>query len=106
MTEIKTANFSIGQIVDHRILHFRGVIVDIDFYFLSCINKQLHTFNHTPEQSQLWYHLLIDNTAYRIYVPETDLYASDNASAIIHPVLDSYFSQFRNGTYQAKLLKN
>lgn len=106
MTEIKTANFSIGQIVDHRILHFRGVVFDIDFYFLSCISKQLHTFNHTPEHTQLWYHLLIDNSAYRIYVPETDLEASNNTAKISHPALEFYFSRFRNGIYQAKELRN
>lgn len=105
MLVAKTAHFSIGQIIYHRTLHFRGVIIDIDFYFLSYQNECKPSKIHN-EHSSLWYHILIDNTPFQIYAPESDIRPSASTNAIIHPAIEFYFLPFKSGIYQSKILMN
>jgi heat shock protein HspQ len=100
----KIARFSIGQIVAHEILQFRGVIVDIDFYFLSCLHFHADPSSSNQYKNQLWYHVLVENTSMRIYVPESDLRQSDRITAINHPSINDYFSHLKSGIYQTKFL--
>lgn len=100
------ARFSVGQIVHHKILNYRGVIVDVDpnfqssdlWYELVAISK--------PPKDMPWYHILVDNEDYITYVAEQNLEEEPNANPIIHPEINYFFSGISNGMYVAKRTKN
>jgi heat shock protein HspQ len=69
----QTAKFNIGDIVLHKQLGYRAVIVDIDPLFQASgqYNPQAHqrTFAHQNP----WYRLLVDQTSQMTYVEEPHL---------------------------------
>lgn len=105
MTKVKrTAKFSIGQVVMHRVYPFRGVIFDVD-----------HAFDNTdewwesipeeirPAKDQPYYHLLAENdeTEYIAYVSEQNLRKDNTGEPIRHPQVEEYFGTLENGIYHS-----
>lgn len=99
---IRTAKFSIGQVVKHRHYAFRGVIYDVDPVFdnteewWESIPEDIR-----PRKDQPFYHLLAENddNAYEAYVSEQNLLADDSRDPITHPDVDLMFSGLTNGLY-------
>ena len=106
MTGIKTAKFTIGQVVRHRMFPFRGVIFDVD-----------PTFNNTdewyeaipkearPRKDQPFYHLLAENseTEYVAYVSEQNLLEDSSNGPVRHPQLKELFTRNPDGTYSPRV---
>jgi heat shock protein HspQ len=102
---MQSAKFSIGQVVRHRMLPFRGVIVDVD-----------PTFNNTeewwlsipepmrPRKDQPFYHLLAENeeTHYTAYVSEQNLLVDDSGDPVEHPEIGMIFDRAEAGRYRLK----
>ena len=103
MTEVnRIAKFHIGQIVQHRLHPFRGVIFDVD-----------PTFNNTEEwwlsipeevrpiKDQPYYHLFAENseTCYVAYVSEQNLMEDDSEEPIKHPLIEEIFSGKKGSGY-------
>ena len=61
--------FEVGQIVEHKIYEYRGLIVEID---PSCMaSEDWYRSNQTqPEKNQPWYHILVDGTHHITYVAD------------------------------------
>lgn len=97
-----SAKFSIGQVVQHRVHPFRGVIFDVDPVF----QNTEEWWNAIPEDSrpkkdQPFYHLFAENeTSYYVaYVSEQNLLADDTGEPVDHPEVEEMFSVLEDGRY-------
>jgi heat shock protein HspQ len=99
---IPIARFTIGEVVRHRLLDFRGVIFDVDPEFA---NSQ-EWYEAIPEamrpsKDQPFYHLLAENSeaSYVAYVSQQNLVPDDSDEPIDHPAIGSLFDRFDEGRY-------
>lgn len=97
-----SAKFSIGQVVQHRIHPFRGVIFDVDPVF----SNTEEWWNAIPEdvrpkKDQPFYHLFAENeTSYYVaYVSEQNLLPDETGEPVDHPEVGEMFSVLENGRY-------
>ena len=102
---MKTARFSIGQVVRHRLFPFRGVIFDVDPQFANTEEwYQAIPADARPRKDQPFYHLLAENseTDYVAYVSEQNLLEDDSGEPVRHPQLREMFLKTPNGQYEPK----
>ena len=100
--DIRNTQFSIGQVVRHRMYPFRGVIVDVDPEFSNteewwdAIPEEVR-----PRRDQPFYHLLAENdqSYYVAYVSEQNLIADYSGEPVEHPDIDEMFGPFEDGSY-------
>ena len=96
------ANFSIGDIVRHRLFDFRGVVFDVDPVFANtdewyeAIPEQMR-----PKKDQPFYHLLAENreSSYVAYVSQQNLLRDDSEEPVEHPAIAGLFAGFAGGRY-------
>ena len=100
---IRKTQFSIGQVVRHRVYPFRGVIVDVDSEF----NNSEEWWQSIPEEvrprkDQPFYHLLAENedTSYVAYVSEQNLLIDESGIPVNHPEVAQVFGQFLGNSYE------
>lgn len=102
---IKSAKFSIGEVVKHRVYPFRGVIFDVDPEFdnteewYSAIPEDIR-----PRKDQPFYHLFAENdeTEYVAYVSEQNLLKDETGEPLRHPEIPEVFSMNPDGSYSAR----
>ena len=107
MQELIEAKFSIGNVIKHKFLNFRGVIFDLDPSFnnteewYNAIPKNIR-----PKKDQPFYHLLAENedTSYVAYVSEQNLLEDESGEPVNHPDIPQYFRLEENGKYTLKPL--
>ena len=103
----RSARFSIGQVVRHRLFPFRGVIFDVDATFSNSeewwesIPEEVR-----PSKDQPYYHLLAENdeTEYVAYVSEQNLLADDSGEPVRHPQVREFFETYdrQTGSYRLR----
>jgi heat shock protein HspQ len=97
MTSLDT-KFAVGQVVHHRVLDYRGVVVDVDDEEAGAARKPF-----APRSRRLpgkpWYRVLVDETDEIVYVYEGSLEADTTGHPVEHPLLPHYFNAFRDGYY-------
>jgi len=100
---IRNTQFSIGQVVRHRVYPFRGVIVDVDPEF----NNSEEWWQAIPEEvrprkDQPFYHLLAENedTPYVAYVSEQNLLVDESGIPVNHPEVAQVFGEFLGNSYE------
>jgi heat shock protein HspQ len=99
---IAHAMFSIGEVVKHRMLDFRGVVFDIDPVFANSEEwYQAIPEEIRPAKDQPYYHLLAENaeSSYVAYVSQQNLVADDSDEPIDHPAIGTLFDRFDEGRY-------
>ncbi len=102
---IKTAKFSIGQVVRHRLFPFRGIIFDVDPQFANSEEwYQAIPAEVRPSKDQPFYHLLAENsdTEYIAYVSEQNLLEDVSGEPVRHPQIRELFLKTPDGHYQPK----
>ena len=102
MKNVKTAKFSIGDVVKHRLLPFRGVIFDVDPEFANTEEwYEAIPAEVRPRRDQPFYHLLAENaeTEYVAYVSEQNLIADYSGEPVDHPDIPDLFGPFQDGHY-------
>lgn len=102
---IKTAKFSIGQVVRHRLFPFRGIIFDVDSQFANSEEwYQAIPAEVRPSKDQPFYHLLAENsdTEYIAYVSEQNLLEDVSGEPVRHPQIRELFLKTPDGHYQPK----
>ena len=102
------ARFRIGQVVQHRIHPFRGVIFDVDPVFANTEEWWLSIpEDRRPRKDQPFYHLLAENaeTEYVAYVSEQNLEPDASRTPLRHPQIRELFSKRTRGVYQAIYLQ-
>jgi len=102
---MKTAKFSIGQVVRHRLFPFRGIIFDVDPQFANSEEwYQSIPAEVRPRKDQPFYHLLAENseTEYIAYVSEQNLLEDETGEPVRHPQIRELFDKQPDGRYAPK----
>jgi heat shock protein HspQ len=100
---IRNTQFSIGQVVRHRVYPFRGVIVDVDPEFSNSEEWwQAIPEEVRPRKDQPFYHLLAENedTSYVAYVSEQNLLIDESGIPVNHPEVAQVFGEFLGNSYE------
>ena len=96
------AAFFVGQLVEHRLFNYRGVIVDVDPVF-SGTDEWYETVARTrPPKDKPWYRVLVHRQASETYVAERNLAHDSSQDPIEHPLVDRFFVAFENGVYVSR----
>ena len=102
---IAHAMFAVGDIVQHRLFGFRGVVFDVDPTF----NNTEEWYNSIPEnvrpsKDQPFYHLFAENaeTEYIAYVSEQNLLPDTSGDPVRHPQVDELFERADDGAYRSR----
>jgi heat shock protein HspQ len=102
MGVMRTAKFSVGDVVKHRLYPFRGIVFDIDPVFANTEEWWLSIPpERRPRKDQPFYHLLAENaeTEYIAYVSEQNLLPDDSGRPVRHPQVKELFKRAADGTY-------
>lgn len=101
----RTAKFAIGQVVCHRNLPLRGVVVDVDPEFghgdtwWNALPSEGRPARHQP-----YYHVIAEGLDgdQAAYVSEQNLVADASGEPIRHPDAARQFDGFHAGRYQVR----
>lgn len=93
------ARFSIGEVVEHRLFGYRGVIVDVDPDFRGTDEWYDTMALSRPPRDRPWYHVLPHGAEHQTYVAERNLERDTSGQPVQHALLDLYFSGFSEGRY-------
>jgi heat shock protein HspQ len=99
------AKFSLGQVVHHREMGYRGVIVDVDPMFLGDAQTALHAVGDEP-LDRPWYHVLGDGKEHVTYVSENSLHADASGEPVTHPSLMLLFKAHEGDHYVPRRIAN
>lgn len=94
------ALFSPGQLIHHRLFDYRGVIVDVDATCQASDEWYERVARSRPPRDQPWYHVLVHGATHMTYVAQRNLEPDESLQPIAHPLLDQFFSVFREGRYE------
>ena len=100
--------FSIGQLVKHKFLPFRGVIYDVDPIFNNTEEwYQSIPKDFRPKKDQPFYHLFAENGQifYNAYVSEQNLLIDESNLKSNHPDVDVFFNVFDGEKYHQSKAK-
>jgi heat shock protein HspQ len=101
----RNAQFTIGDVVRHRLFPFRGVVFDVDPEFANtqdwweAIPEAIR-----PAKDQPFYHVLAENedSFYTAYVSEQNLLPDAVAGPVRHPQAREIFEAFNGQRYKLK----
>jgi heat shock protein HspQ len=93
------AKFDVGQLIQHNLFNYRGVIVDVDPIFQNSDEWYEQVALSRPPKDKPWYRVLVHNAVHETYVAEQNLDSDASGEAINHPLVNSYFDKFQNGRY-------
>ena len=100
--------FSIGQLVKHKFLPFRGVIYDVDPIFNNTEEwYQSIPKDFRPKKDQPFYHLFAENGQifYNAYVSEQNLLIDESNLKSNHPDFYIFFNVFDGEKYHQSKAK-
>ncbi len=100
------AEFSLGQLVHHRELDYRGVVVDVDPMFLGDGETAALAVSEDEPLERPWYHILADGRNHVTYVCETSLTADESGMPVENPSLGLFFTSFEGNHYTPRRLAN
>ena len=103
---MKDATFSVGQLVWHRLFHYRGVVFDVDPIFLGSEEWYEQVAKSRPPKDEPWYHVLVHNAVHQTYVAERNLGQDNSGERIQNPAIDSIFSSFDGVRYNSRARSN
>ena len=98
-TTTAKAKFSVGDLIQHRLFDYRGVIVDVDPVFMLSDEWYEQVARSRPPKDQPWYRVLVHNSQDETYVAERNLAHDPSVEPISHPALNDYFTAFDDGRY-------
>jgi heat shock protein HspQ len=98
------AKFAIGQLINHRLFGYRGVIIDVDPCFQGSEEWYEEVTRSEPPKDKPWYHVLVHDADYETYVAERNLEADGSEEPVNHPDLGKFFDEFRDGYYVSNRL--
>lgn len=98
----KHAKFFVGQVVNHVLFNYRGVIFEIDPEFMLSGEWYEQMAKSRPPKDEPWYHVLVDNSVHSTYVAQQNLLAELEPEAIRHPAIEEVFAGFHDGKYQVR----
>ena len=102
MKEIVETQYSIGQVVKHKYLDFRGVIYDVDPEFNNTEEwYQSIPAEIRPKKEQPFYHVFAENDQvfYSAYVSQQNLQIDGSLIPVEHPDVPIFFGKFNGESY-------
>lgn len=104
---MKHTRFCIGQIIQHKLFDYRGIIFDVDFNYSGTDEWYESVAHSRPSKNQPWYKVLVDNATLETYVAEQNLsIAETQQDSINNPFMGLYFDKSANNIYTPKIIKN
>ena len=100
------AKFKIGQIINHRLFDYTGVVFDIDPIFQGSEEWYDQVARSRPPKNKPWYHVLVHDAEHSTYVAEQNLDLEEQPKAIQHPLINSLFTKFDGLQYNLKTKPN
>ncbi len=99
--KVMTANaqFSIGDLVQHKLFDYRGVIVDVDPHLMASDEWYEAVARSRPPKDQPWYRVLVHDARHETYVAERNLEPHTSGTPIRHPLVNTFFHNFGDGHY-------
>ena len=91
--------FHRGQVIQHKLFDYRGVVVGVDETFRLPQEWYDEMARSRPPKDQPWYHVLVHGTDQTTYVAERNLEYGHTGQAVEHPLLDHFFDEFSDGFY-------
>ena len=93
------AQFSIGDLVHHKLFDYRGVVVDVDPHLMLSEEWYAAVARSRPPKDQPWYRVLVYDATQETYVAEhnleSDSFHTDPRKAAF---IDSLLSKQRGGS--------
>jgi len=97
-----TAKFAVGQLINHQLFGYRGVIFDADPIFMGSEQWYEEVARSRPPKDEPWYHVLVNDATHTTYVAERNLQPDNSREMINHPLVDTYFASFDDDHYLPK----
>ncbi len=94
-----SAQFSVGDLVHHKLFDYRGVIVDVDARLMLSDEWYDTVARSRPPKDQPWYRVLVHDTIHEAYVAERNLEADTSGAPVHHPLVETCFHSFKDGHY-------
>ena len=93
------SQFTIGQLVQHRLFGYRGVIFEVDPVFMLTEQWYQQMAKSRPPRDEPWYHLLVHNAIHTTYVAQQNLIIAPDNEPVKHPGVEQIFERFEDGIY-------
>lgn len=100
------AQFSIGQVVRHKLFSYRGVVIDVDASFSLSDEWYDQVATSRPPKDAPWYHVLVDGSDHRTYVAQRNLDIDDSAEPVRNPAVGEFFEGRIGEGYIPKRMAN
>ncbi len=99
MIRMPSAHFSVGDVVQHKLFDYRGVIVDVHTHFQGTEEWYEAVARSRPPKHRPWYQVLPHGAQHQTYVAERNLERDYSGLPIQNPLVERYFTDFSNGRY-------
>ncbi len=73
MSESAKAKYCIGQLIQHKLFDYRGIILSVDLEFKSTDEWYEAVAKSRPPKNEPWYHVLVHQKGHQTYVAEQHL---------------------------------
>jgi heat shock protein HspQ len=94
-----SAQFSVGDLVHHKLFDYRGVIIDVDPHLMLSDEWYDTVARSRPPKDQPWYRVLVHDANHETYVAECNLEPDASGAPIRHPLIETCFQSFSDGHY-------
>jgi len=106
VTKVTKTKFTVGELVNHQLFSYRGVIVGVDQAYQSTEEWYEAVARSRPPKDKPWYHVLVYQAAHSAQVAERNLERDNCVGPIRHPKVEQFFSHFENGRYRNDVSSN
>ena len=96
-----SAQFSVGDLVHHKLFDYRGVVIDVDPHLMLSDEWYDTVARSRPPKDQPWYHVLVHDSTNETYVAERNLETDTSGAPVRHPLIETCFHSFSDGHYLA-----
>ena len=73
MSESAKAKYCIGQLIQHKLFDYRGIILGVDLEFNATDEWYEMVAKSRPPKNEPWYHVLVHQKGHQTYVAEQNL---------------------------------
>ena len=73
MSDSAKAKYCIGQLIQHKLFDYRGIILSVDLEFKSTDEWYEAVAKSRPPKNEPWYHVLVHQKGHQTYVAEQNL---------------------------------
>lgn len=91
--------FSIGDVVEHRLFGYRGVVIGVDPGFQGTDEWYDTVARSRPPKDRPWYHVLPHGTTHQTYVADRHPEPDASGKPVDHPLVRAHFTHFVGGRY-------